>query len=164
MIKKKQITDQQKLFVQNYVANGLDREKAARDAGYKGKPRSLAVTTCNLLQMPHIIDYKNELMSKVEDECVAGVSEILMRLTNIGRRKDMESVVVTLTHKDSDYNSKGRKITTERQTAEVVEVPNKTADANKALELIGKYHDMWATTSNINITMPVFEGENELED
>ena len=77
-----------RLFEAAYAANGGNGVAAARAAGYKGTPGSLAVTASRLLRRAHV---SKEIAKKVDavEEGMA-VAEIVARLTRIGRMMDTQ--------------------------------------------------------------------------
>ena len=69
------------------------------------------------------------------------------------RREHKENVVVTLSRETSTYvpDEKGtmRKQTVKEEIPQIVEIPTRVSDANKAAELLGKRYGLY--TDNINI-------------
>lgn len=69
------------------------------------------------------------------------------------RREHKENVVVTLSKETSTYvpDEKGtmRKQTVKEEIPQIVEIPTRVSDANKAAELLGKRYGLY--TDNINI-------------
>ena len=68
-----------------------------------------------------------------------------------------------------DYNKYGtdgklHKRTVKRETPQIVEIPARLADANKAAELIGKRLMLWTERAQVGLELPVFLGEDELAD
>ena len=47
---------------------------------------------------------------------------------------------------------------------QIVEIPAKLSDANKAAELLGKRYSLFTDKVQSEIVVPKFEGEDELED
>lgn len=79
-----------------------------------------------------------------------------------------ESVVVTVTKEHSEYvdtgDGKPRKKTVKEEVPQIVEIPAKLSDANKAAELLGKRYSLFTDKVQAEIVVPKFEGEDELED
>ena len=84
------------------------------------------------------------------------------------RREMKESVVVTVTKEHSEYvdtgDGKPRKKTVKEEVPQIVEIPAKLSDANKAAELLGKRYALFTDKVQAEIVVPKFEGEDELED
>ena len=90
-------------------------------------------------------------------------------LTAVMRRELSEHVVVTVSEEKSYYepdsNGTMRKRTEKREMPQIVEIPARLADANKAAELLGKRYSLF--TDNIDVSGPipiVISGGDELED
>lgn len=90
----------------------------------------------------------------MSSERIADATEVLEYLTSVMRREHKENIVVTLTNEVSSYEPDEtgamRKRTTKRETAEVVEIPAKLSDANKAAELLGKRYRLFTDKIDID--------------
>lgn len=79
-----------------------------------------------------------------------------------------ESVVVTVTKEHSEYvdtgDGKPRKQTVKEEVPQIVEIPAKLSDANKAAELLGKRYALFTDKAEVNVITPIFEGEGELDE
>ena len=89
-------------------------------------------------------------------------------MTSVMRREKMENIVVTLTKEKSKYvkdeNGTPRKQTVKEEVAQIVEIPSKLTDSNKAAELIGKRYGIFTEKMNVTGAIPVvISGEDELE-
>jgi phage terminase small subunit len=92
-------------------------------------------------------------MKPTADNRIMTAKEILLQLSATARRENTESVVVVTKKETVSYDSNGRKVIVKTETPEVVQIPAKISDANKAAELLGKYRAIWdgqgkETTSN----------------
>ncbi len=47
---------------------------------------------------------------------------------------------------------------------QIVEIPAKLSDANKAAELLGKRYALFTDKAEVNVITPIFEGEGELDE
>lgn len=72
------LTQKQKLFIQEYIANGSNGTKAAIAAGYSEK--TACVMANENLRKPYIAQEKDRLMSKLADEVGCTKEFVLKRL------------------------------------------------------------------------------------
>ena len=144
-----ELTEKQKRFVDYYIETGNATE-AARRAGYQGKNLN-RIASENLSKLDSYI--KERLESK-EDSRIAKQDEVLRYLTSVMRREHAESVVVTLMEEKTTYvpdeHGTMRKQTIKHEVPQVVEIPAKLSDANKAAELLGKRYCLW--TDKVDVT------------
>jgi phage terminase small subunit len=145
------MNERQKAFCDNYISNGGNATQAAIDAGYSAKTAG-SIGNENL-KKPEISAYIEERMRPTADKRIMTAEEILLQLSATARRENTESVVVVTKKETVSYDSNGRKVIVKTETPEVVQIPAKISDANKAAELLGKYRAIWdgqgkETTSN----------------
>lgn len=150
---KTKLTDKQKLFVQELIKNGYNATQAALAAGYSKS--SAYAQGSRLLKNVEVLKYKDELLASLQQPSIATIEEILQYYTRVMRREEKESVVVTIKEKVSgmvlnpDTGKRERK-TIEKEKAEIVEIPTKVSDANKAAEMLGKNYGIW--TDKVSVT------------
>jgi phage terminase small subunit len=110
------LTRKQKAFCENYIANGGNATQAAIDAGYK--PNSAKSVGSENLSKPDIAAYIRDLSKPTEEKRIASAEEVLEYLTMVvdAKKKELRG-----------------------EAAETV----KTADANKAADLLGKFHQLY---------------------
>lgn len=160
------MTAKQKRFCDEYLID-LNATQAAIRAGYS-KKTAKQIGQENLTK-PDIQEYIQKRMDEKESALIATQDEVLQYLTSVMRREMTENVVVTITEKRSFYepdaNGTMRKNTVETETPEIVEIPARLADSNKAAELLGKRYSLFKDSVDINGTIPVvISGGDELED
>lgn len=127
--------------------------KAYQNAGYKCKTYGSAGVSANkLIKNPKIQARLAELHEEMASEKIASATEIQERLTSILRGELQEEVVVV------ESVEKG---VTE---ARIVKKRPSNSDAIKAGQTLAKMQGAFENTVNVNLSVPVFEGENELED
>lgn len=141
------LTDKQKLFAEEYLID-LNAAQAAIRAGYSEKT-AYSIGNENL-KKPEIQEYIKILIDNKKSELIAKQDEVLQRLTSTLRREDAEHIVVTVKEKKSYIDDNGNRVTEEREIPEVVEVPAKLSDVNKAAELLGKYYVLWTERTKID--------------
>jgi phage terminase small subunit len=162
------LTEKQKLFVDEYLID-LNATRAYK-AVYPNvkKDSSAAVCAAKLLRNAKVKDYIDEQLEKVSSEKIADVQEVMEYLTKVMRREMKESVVVTVTKEHSEYvdtgDGKPRKKTVKEEVPQIVEIPAKLSDANKAAELLGKRYALFTDKAEVNVITPIFEGEGELDE
>ena len=127
--------------------------KAYQNAGYKCKTYgSAGVCANNLLKNPKIQARLAELHEEMASEKIASATEIQERLTSILRGELQEEVVVV------EGIEKG---VTE---ARIVKKRPSNADAIKAGQTLAKMQGAFESKINVNLVVPKYGGEEELED
>jgi phage terminase small subunit len=160
------LTIKQKRFADEYIISGNATE-AARIAGYKHPNK---VGSENLVKLG-IKKYIEERLEELESTKIADQKEVLEYLTRVMRREESEHTVVTITTEVSEYvpDERGtmRKKTVKTEEPQVVEMPAKLSDTNKAAELLGKRHGTWTEkidmTADLNINVVMDYGSDSTE-
>lgn len=143
------LTAKQQRFCDEYLID-LNATQAAIRAGYKEK---YAHTNANkLLQNTRIAEYIGKRMSEKESELIASQDEVLKYLTAV-LRGESQSTEIVVEGKGEGF-SKARLMTKE---------PSEK-DRLKAAELLGKRYGLYTDKVQSEIVLPVFGGEDELED
>ncbi len=158
----------QEAFCLHYAKTGNATE-SYKKAGYEAKTEGAIYTNANrLLKNAEVQERLNELAAEIASEKIASIREIQEYLTSVMRREKKESVVVTLSREKSTYvpdgNGTMRKQTVKEEIPQIVEIPAKLSDANKAAETLAKMQGGFDNKMQIELTVPVFDGEDELED
>lgn len=144
--KNSKLTAQQKLFVQELFKHNHNGKQAAIAAGYSEK--TAEVQASRLLRNAKVLEYREELLKTFDKSSIATIEEILKYLTRVMRREETESVVVVIKEKvtgmvNNPETGKNERRTIEKETPQVVEIPTKISDANKAAEMLGKNFGIW---------------------
>ena len=136
----------QKKFCDEYLID-CNATQAAIRSGYSEKT-AYAIGQ-RLLKKVEVQKYIAELMEKVKNNNIADATEVMEYLTAVMRRQYKENVVVTLSEEISTYvpDEKGtpRKQTIKKEIPQIVEIPARLVDANKAAELLGKRYGLFVT-------------------
>ncbi len=150
------LTEKQKRFVEEYLVD-LNATQAYIRAGYKAKENAAAVSALKLLRNDKIQKEIQKVLKKISSKKIADVQEVMEYLTSVMRREYTENIVVTTSEETSKYvpDAKGtmRKQTIKREVPQVVEIPAKLSDANKAAELLGKRYALFS--ENVNLSADV---------
>lgn len=162
------LTEKQKLFVDEYLID-LNATRAYKVAYPHVKSDGAAMSAASrLLRNVKVKAYIDEQLEKISSEKIADAQEVMEYLTKVMRREMKESVVVTLTKEHSEYvdtgDGKPRKQTVKEEVPQIVEIPAKLSDANKAAELLGKRYALFTDKAEVNVITPIFEGEGELDE
>lgn len=162
------LTEKQKIFVDEYLID-LNATRAYKAAYPHVKSEGTArACSSRLLTKANIKTYIDEQLEKVSSGKIADVQEVMEYLTKVMRREMKESVVVTVTKEHSEYvdtgDGKPRKKTVKEEVPQIVEIPAKLSDANKAAELLGKRYALFTDKAEVNVITPIFEGEGELDE
>lgn len=148
------LTAKQQRFCNEYLTD-LNATQAAIRAGYSEKTARV-IGQENLLK-PVIKEYIAKRMEEKEKSLIADQDEVMKYLTAVMRREKTESVVVTLNKEQSKYipDEQGtmRKQTVKEEVPEIVHIPAKLSDANKAAELLGKAYGIYTDRLESDIDM-----------
>ncbi len=148
------MTAKQQRFCDEYLID-LNATQAAIRAGYSEK--TAAVIATENLRKPNIRDYIEKRMAEKEESLIAKQDEVMKYLTAVMRRELSEHMVVTVSEEKSYYepdsNGTMRKRTEKRETPEIVEIPARLADANKAAELLGKAYTLFTDRVEQDVDM-----------
>ena len=156
------MTEKQKRFCDEYLID-LNATQAAIRSGYSAKTAK-QIGQQNLTKLD-IQEYINKGLAEKEAELIADQDEILRTLTRVLRRQEMDTVVVTCKERSSKYDEKGKKVTIEKEVPQLVQVPTKVSDLNKAAELLGKryalFTDKVETDVDMDLNITIDYGEED---
>lgn len=142
----------QEAFCLHYAKTGNATE-SYKQAGYEAKTERAVYANANrLLKSDKVQARLKELAEEMASEKIAGIREIQERLTAILRGDLQEEQVVVEGCGDGISE------------ATVVKRQPQLKDVIKAAETLGKMQGAFDTKSNINVVIPVFGGEADLED
>ena len=151
------MTVKQQRFCDEYLVD-LNATQAAIRAGYSKK--TAAVIAAENLRKPYIKEYIEKRMAEKEAALIADKNEVMRYLTAVMRREMTESVVVTLQKETSTYvpddNGTMRKQTIKEEVPEIVKIPAKLSDANKAAELLGKAYVLFTDKVSNDVDMDLY--------
>ena len=150
-----EMTAKQKRFCDEYLID-LNATQAAIRAGYSRKTAK-QIGQENLTKLD-IKEYIEKRMEEKEKELIADQDEVMRYLSAVMRREHKESVVVTLQNKTEKWvmdedTGKLKKQTITEEIPEVIEIPAKLSDANKAAELLGKAYGIYTDRVAAGIDM-----------
>lgn len=173
------LSNQQKLFCQEYLKLGMNGTQAYLNIYKSCKKESTAMTNASrLLRNTKVQGYIKELQEKVEEKAIVSIEDIVKELTAIAftdRTKISQNVRNRIMLQDDKDGTKKEYFEDNvifTQTSELDETTRKviagykrtqsgfaveTYDKMKALELLGKYLGMFkdeAPTINNNIVNP----------
>ena len=159
------LTAKQQRFCDEYLID-LNATQAAIRAGYS-KKTAKQIGQENLTKLD-IKEYIEKRMSEKEKELIADQDEVMKYLSSVMRREMTESVVVTISKEKSTYvpdaNGTMRKQTVKEDVPQVVKIPARLSDANKAAELLGKAYGIYTDKVQSEVVIPVFTGEDDIEE
>lgn len=148
------LTAKQKRFCDEYLID-LNATQAAIRAGYS-KKTARAIANENLTK-PAIKEYINQRMEEKEKELIAEQDEVMKYLSAVMRREKTESVVVMLSKEKSmyvpDVNGTMRKQTVKEEVPQIIEIPARLSDSNKAAELLGKAYGIYTDKVEADVDM-----------
>lgn len=148
------LTAKQQRFCDEYLID-LNATQAAIRAGYSEKnARNIASEN---LAKPNIREYIDNRLAEKEKALIADQNEVLKYLTATMRREKKECIVVTTSEERSMYvpddNGTMRKQTVKKETPQIVEIPARLSDANKAAELLGKAYGLYTEKVEADVDM-----------
>ena len=148
------LTAKQQRFCDEYLID-LTATQAAIRAGYSEKnARNIASEN---LAKPNIREYIDNRLAEKEKALIADQDEVLKYLTATMRREKKECIVVTTSEERSMYapddNGTMRKQTVKKETPQIVEIPARLSDANKAAELLGKAYGLYTEKVEADVDM-----------
>ena len=160
------MTAKQMRFCDEYLID-LNATQAAIRAGYSKK--TAGVIANENLNKPYIREYIDKRLAEKEEALVAKQDEVMKYLTSVMRREKTEHIVVTLSKETSTYvpddTGTMRKQTVKEEIPEIVEIPAKLSDSNKAAELLGKAYGIYTDKVDVEGAIPVvISGADDLED
>lgn len=141
----------QEKFCLEYAKLGNARQ-AYINAGYsfdKSKPNVADVNACRLLKNAKVKARLEELAEETKNDAIADIQEMQEVLTRIIRQEATEEVIVT----DSIH---GAYFKAEKKPA--------VKDVLGAIEKLGKMQGAFKDKIELEIAVPVFSGEDELEE
>lgn len=170
--------EREELFAKNYIIVP-DAYKAALAAGYaESTAKDASKWISNPIKPNGKVNEKfkervknriKELMEEKDSELIAKADEVLKYLTAVMRREESENVVVTVSETIEQWlpDEKGtmRKKKTVLEKPQIIEIPAKVSDANKAAELLGKRYCLFTDKLDVTGALPIIiSGEDEIAD
>ena len=158
----------QEAFCLHYAKTGNATE-SYKKAGYKAKTENaICANATRLLRNDKVQERLKELAEELASDKIANIREIQEYLTSVMRRELKDSVVVTLSKETSKYvpdeNGTMRKQTVKEEVPQIVQIPAALKDANKAAETLARMQGGFDNKTQLEVILPVFGGEEELED
>lgn len=154
------LTLKQQKFADEYIKTG-NVYQSAKNAGYS--ENYAKGNSVKLLENVSVSEYIENRMAELKSEAIADQTEVLEYLTSVMRREKKEVVVVTVTKEESKWVD-GKKQTTKTEVPELVEIPAKLSDANKAAELLGKRYKLFTDKQEVEVTTPTIINDIPLDD
>lgn len=143
------MTPRQKKFCVEYLID-LNATQAAIRAGYS--KRTAEALASRLLRNVNIRGRIKELQNKVFEDGMMSAAEALWRLSKAGRGELKEEVVVTEGVGDGFSEAK------------IIKKQISARDQIKALELMGKRHDLFSADTKIEMVPVIIAGEREIHE
>ncbi|MCO4095720.1 terminase small subunit [Macrococcoides canis] len=154
------LTLKQQKFADEYIKTG-NVYQSAKNAGYS--ENYAKGNSVKLLENVSVSEYIENRMAELKSKAIADQTEVLEYLTSVMRREKKEIVVVTLTKEESKWVD-GKKQTVKTEVPELVEIPAKLSDANKAAELLGKRYKLFTDKQEVEVTTPTIINDIPLDD
>lgn len=142
------MTPKQKKFCLEYASSGNATESAIK-AGYS-KKTAYSIGQENL-KKPELQKFLQQLADEMASQKIANAKEMQEVLTSIIRQELEEEVIVVEGCGDGISEAVTK-----------IKKPS-TRDAIKAIETLAKMQGIFDTKANVNLVIPVFGGEEDLE-
>ena len=159
------MTRKQKIFADEYLID-LNATRAYKVAYPSVKnDATAAAAAARLLRNVKVREYIEKRLAEKEDALIAKQDEVLQTLTRVLRRQEPDTVVVTCKERRSGYDEDGKKVIVEKEVPQLVQVPTRVSDLNKAAELLGKRYGLYTdkieqtVDAELNITVDYGGGE-----
>ena len=159
------MTRKQKIFADGYLID-LNATRAYKVAYPSVKnDATAAAAAARLLRNVKVREYIEKRLAEKEDALIAKQDEVLQTLTRVLRRQEPDTVVVTCKERRSGYDENGKKVIVEKEVPQLVQVPTRVSDLNKAAELLGKRYGLYTdkieqtVDAELNITVDYGDGE-----
>lgn len=143
------MTPRQEKFCVEYLID-LNATQAAIRSGYS--KRTAEALASRLLRNVNIRGRIKELQDKVFEDGMMSAAEALWRLSKAGRGELKEEVVVTEGVGDGFSEAK------------IIKKQISARDQIKALELMGKRHDLFSSDTKIEMVPVIITGEREIHE
>ena len=143
------MTPKQKRFCLEYANSGNATESAIK-AGYSQKT-AYSIGQENL-KKPELQKFLQELADQIASAKIATAKEMQEVLTSIIRQELDEEVIVV----EGCGDGISEAVTKTKRPS--------TRDAIKAIETLAKMQGIFDTKTNVNLVIPVFGGEDDLEE
>lgn len=145
------MTEKQKRFCDEYLID-CNATRAYREAYPNCKKNSSADAAARkLLGNTRIREYIEKRLAEKEDALIAKQDEVLQTLTRVLRRQEPDTVVVTCKERRSGYDENGKKVIVEKEVPQLVQVPTRVSDLNKAAELLGKRYGLFKEAVDLEV-------------
>lgn len=145
------MTKKQKIFADEYLID-LNATRAYKVAYPSVKnDATAAAAAARLLRNVKVREYIEKRLAEKEDALIAKQDEVLQTLTRVLRRQEPDTVVVTCKERRSGYDENGKKVIVEKEVPQLVQVPTRVSDLNKAAELLGKRYGLFKEAVDLEV-------------
>lgn len=145
------MTRKQKIFADEYLID-LNATRAYKVAYPSVKnDATAAAAAARLLRNVKVREYIEKRLAEKEDALIAKQDEVLQTLTRVLRRQEPDTVVVTCKERRSGYDENGKKVIVEKEVPQLVQVPTRVSDLNKAAELLGKRYGLFKEAVDLEV-------------
>ena len=145
------MTRKQEIFADEYLID-LNATRAYKVAYPSVKnDATAAAAAARLLRNVKVREYIEKRLAEKEDALIAKQDEVLQTLTRVLRRQEPDTVVVTCKERRSGYDENGKKVIVEKEVPQLVQVPTRVSDLNKAAELLGKRYGLFKEAVDLEV-------------
>jgi phage terminase small subunit len=143
------MTERQERFCQEFVATG-NASQSAISAGYSEK--SARAVSSRLLTYANVQERIKELSGEIKNEKIMDARQMQEVLTSIILQESEEEVIVV----EGCGDGVSEAVTKKKRPSQ--------SDRIKAIQLLARMQGVLESGSTINVTIPVYGGDQDLED
>lgn len=143
------LTAKQKVFCEEYVKSGNAQQSAIK-AGYSAKTASVIAN--ENLNKPYLKSYIKSLQDEIRNDRILDARQMQEYLSDIIRQESEEEVIVVEGCGDGVSEAVTKKKKPSQQ------------DRIKAIQLLARMQGALDNTATVNVVLPVFNGEDDLEE
>lgn len=155
------LTDKQERFAVEYIKT-LNATQSAINAGYS--PKTAYSIGNKLLKKDEIAEFIRGQKQKILDEGILEARELLYLMSKAATGQETETKEVVVKRGEYVRNPDTDRLNViYNEHVEMVDVPVKVSDRNKAREMLGKYHKLFTERHEVSTgtTMFVTVGDNK---
>ena len=143
------MTERQERFCQEFVATG-NATQSAISAGYS--ERSARAVSCRLLTNANVQNRIKELSGEIKNDKIADAREMQSILTSIVRGESDEEVIVV----EGIGDGCSEAVTKKKKPSQ--------SDRIKAMQLLARMQGVLDNNMTLNVVVPIYGGDQDLED
>ncbi|MEB7394305.1 terminase small subunit [Mammaliicoccus sciuri] len=144
-----ELSTKQQRFADEYLKS-LNITQSAINAGYS--KTSAHVAGSRLLKNDKVKNYIDSQKKELMEKGVLEAQELLYLLSRAATGEETETKEIVVKRGEYVENPVTKRLNViYNEHVELIEVPIKVSDRNKARDLLGKYHSIWTENHNLSV-------------